>query len=107
MAIGPVELNGVISRTQDYSTLKQNEDNKGMINQQNFQNSFEKEVETRSQQVNKQDETRREERKFDAKEKGDNEYAGNGGKGKNKEKEKKNTGGKVVVKGHSSFDIKI
>ena len=44
MAIGPIEMNGIISRTQDYSTIKQNEDNKGLVQQQAFQTHFEKEL---------------------------------------------------------------
>lgn len=104
MAISPVELNGTISRMQDYSTIKQNEDNKGIVNQQTFQTKFEKEIDTRHQQVTRSDDTNREERKFDAKEKGDNEYYGNGGRRRKKEE---NENGKVIVKGRSSFDIKI
>lgn len=106
MAVGPVELNGAISRIQDYTTLKQNEDNKGITDQQNFQTKFERELESKSQQVNQGDEARREERKFDARDKGDSEYTGDGGK-KRQKKDSKNKGGKVIVKGHSSFDMKI
>ena len=86
MGLGPVELNGVISRTQDYSVIKQNEDNKGIVNQQAFQNTFEKELDIRHTQV------------------GDNEYYGNGGRQRKKEK---NPNGKVIVKGRQSFDMKI
>lgn len=105
MALGPVEMNGMISRTQDYSTVKQNEDNRGIINQQAFQNHFEKELNTKHSQVIQKDDIRKEDRKFDAREKGDNEYQGNGGSRRKKKEE--NTNGKVIVKGHSSFDIKI
>ncbi len=104
MGLGPIELNGAISRTQDYSTVKQNEDNKGMIHQEAFQTKFEKELDQRLTQVNRQEDIRREERKFDAKEKGDNEYYGNGGRRKKKENK---DNGKVIVKGRQSFDIKI
>ncbi len=104
MGLGPIELNGVISRTQDYSTIKHNEDNKGMIDQQAFQNTFEKSLDVKHTQVIKQDDIRKEDRKFDAREKGDNEYRGDGGRQKKKEK---NLGGKVIVKGRQSFDIKI
>lgn len=104
MAIGPVEMNGVISRTQDYSTIKQNEDNKGIINQQNFQNKFEKELDIKHNQVVQKDDLRKQDRKFDAREKGDNEYQGDGGRRKKKEE---NPNGKVVVKGRASFDMKI
>jgi len=104
MALGPVELNGVISRTQDYSTIKQNEDNKGVVNQQNFQQQFEKTLDIRHTQVIQGDDIRKEDRKFDAREKGDNEYVRSGGKRKKKEEKQD---GKVIVKGQRSFDIKI
>ncbi len=104
MAIGAVELNGVISRTQDYSTIKQNEDNRGAVNQQNFQNQFEKQLDIRHTQVVQKDDLRKQEKKFDAKDKGDNEYYGDGGRKKKKEE---NANGKVIVKGRTSFDIKI
>jgi len=58
MGLGPVELNGVISRTQDYSVIKQNEDNKGIVNQQAFQNTFEKELDIRHTQVVQKDDIR-------------------------------------------------
>ena len=104
MALGPVELNGVISRTQDYSTIKHNEDNKGVVNQQNFQSQFEKTIDIKHTQVIKGDDIRKEDRKFDAKEKGDDEYYRNGGRQKKKEEK---ADGKVTVKGSRSFDIKI
>lgn len=104
MAIGPVELNGTISRMQDYSTIKQNEDNRGIVNQQTFQSRFEKEIDNRHRQVTKGDDTNREDKKFDAKEKGAGEYYGNGGRRRKKEE---NKNGKVTIKGQSSFDMKI
>ena len=42
--------------------------------------------------------------KTDAREKGSSEYTGDGGRQRKKEK---NTGGKVIVKGRQSFDVKI
>ena len=104
MAIGPVILNGVVSTSQDYSTVKQNEDNKGMFHQQGFQVQLEKQIDIRHTRVTQNEQMRKEERKFDAREKGDNEYSGDGGKRRTKQE---NTNGKVIVKGQSSFDMKI
>lgn len=104
MAIGPIELQGTIARVQDYSTIKQNEDHKGMIDQSNFQNQLTKEIKERPHQVNHSDNADFHERKFDAREKGNNQYSGDGGKGR---KQRKDEDGKVVVKGRSSFDVKI
>lgn len=104
MAIGPVILNGVVSTSQDYSNIKQNEDNKAMIHQQSFQVQFEKQIDIRHTRVVQNEQMRKEERKFDAREKGDNEYTGDGG---TKRKREENVNGKVIVKGHASFDMKI
>ena len=37
MSIRPVDMNGVIQRTQDVGTLKQQQDMKPMVDQQNIQ----------------------------------------------------------------------
>lgn len=104
MAIGPVILNGVVSTSQDYSNVKQNEDNKGMVHQHGFQMQLEKQIDIRHTRVVENEQMRKEERKFDAREKGDNQYTGDGGK---KRKREENANGKVIVKGKTSFDMKI
>ena len=102
MAFGSIELT-TISRAQDYTTIKHNEDNKGFVDQNNIGQSVQKEQRQRTNQVNSGEETSWHTRKFDAKDKGDNEYAGNGGR-KRKKPEKQE---QVVVKGHHGFDMKI
>lgn len=104
MAIGPVILNGVVTASQDYSNVKQNEDNKAMVQQQGFHVQLEKQIDIRHTRVVENEQMRKEERKFDAREKGSNEYTGDGGK---KKKRGENANGKVIVKGQSSFDMKI
>ena len=42
MAIGPMQLNGILTRTQDYTQMKQNEDMKPMMDQSVFQNTMQK-----------------------------------------------------------------
>lgn len=105
MSISPILFNGSVSRMQDVSTLKHNEDTKGMVDQGNFQNAFHKEIDHRLNQVNQSEETENRQKKFDAKEKGDNSYEGDGGK--NRKKENENRNGKVIPKKMSSFDMKI
>lgn len=106
MAIGPVELNGALQRVQDIANIKQNQDNKGIVNQTNFKDTFNKEVEDTFTKVKDSEETRNENKKFDARDKSENEYSGDGGKKRNK-KDPKN-GERVVVKNNKgSFDIKI
>lgn len=106
MAITPLEQLGAIGRTQDFSAIRQQEDNKMLGNQTIIQTQVEKEAEERVSQVRQADHAERKEKKFDAKEKGDNPYAGDGGKGRKRTQEE-NTDGKVVLKGVGSFDMKI
>ncbi len=104
MAINPITMNGMMSRTQDMSIIKQNEDSKGATNQNHFQVQFHKEVADHTTKVSKPDQSETERQRKDAKDKGDNEYQGDGGRRRRKEQEKD---GKVIVRGYGSFDMKI
>lgn len=102
MAIGFVELQGQITRAQDFTTVKHNEDTKGLVDQSNFGQQMTKQVEKQAQRVNQKDETKNRQKKFDAKEKGSNEYHGDGGR--RRKKQNGETDGKVLLKGVSTFD---
>ncbi len=107
MAIGFVEMQGQITRAQDFTTVKHNEDTKGLVDQSNFGQQMTKQVEKQVQRVNQGDRTENRQKKFDAKEKGSNEYQGDGGKNrKQKKQEKPEPDGKVLLKGMglSTFD---
>ena len=103
MAIGFVEMQGQITRAQDYTTIKHNEDAKGMVEQANVGQQMTKQVERQVNRVNKGNQPEYHERKFDAKDKGSNEYHGDGGK--NRKGLKKESDGKVLLKGVSTFDV--
>lgn len=105
MAIGPIEMQGTIARTQDYTTIKYNEDNKSNVNQTHFQQQFTKEVKQQTKQVHDSQNADRQDKRFDAKDKGNGQYSGDGGR-KRKEEQIPESG-RVVLKGRSSFDIKI
>lgn len=105
MTISRVELQGQVTRAQDFTNIKHNEDNKGTVDQSNFQQQFHQTVEARARQVIQGDRTENEGKNFDAKEKGSGHYAGDGGK--HRKKEEKERDGKVVLKGRGSFDMKI
>ena len=106
MAINPIDLNHAMTRTQDYATLKHNEDNKTFVDQTNFTNKLSKEVSDLMNQVRKKDDVQNNEQKFDAKEKGSNEYQDNR-KNQNKKGEELDSDGKVIVKKMSHFDVQI
>lgn len=104
MAISPMMFNGSVTRMQDVTQVKHNEDMKGMVDQTNFQNTFHKQIDHKLNQVHHSDNAENRQKKFDAKDKGDNEYSGDGGK---KRKQDKDSDGKVIAKTYSGFDMKV
>lgn len=104
MSIRPVEFSGVVQRSQDVSTVKHNEDNKSALQQQNVQVQFSKETMHHMQQVTHANDSDNPEKKFDAREKGSNEYENR--RNKKKKTEEKNSG-KVNLKATGGFDMKI
>lgn len=105
MSISRVEIQGQVTRAQDFTTIKQNEDNKGMVDQSNFQQQSVRDADNRMHQVNRGDQTENRQKRFDAKEQGSNTYSGDGGQKRKRQDAKED--GKVLVKGRSSFDMKI
>lgn len=101
MAINPINI-VTITRSQDFTAIKQNEDNHAAMTQMTMGQQEDKAKKLRSQQVLKKDETSWHQKKFDAREKGDNEYTGDGGK-----KRQSNKREQVLKKGQQGFDIKI
>lgn len=109
MSIRPVDVNGMIQRTQDIGQLKQHEDNKQVIQQHSIGIQQERKEEQLTKRVNDPEQKENEGYRFDAKEKGNNSYERNQNKKKKKESaDEKSEDGKVLLKGQgSSFDMKI
>lgn len=109
MSIRPVDLNGMIQKTQDVGNMKQQEDSKPVIQQQNIEIKQQKQEERLAHQVQQSQKKENEGYRYDAKEKGNNSYDGGGRKKKEKKKEQeRGQSGSVAVKNQSrSFDIKI
>ena len=102
----PIAVQGQVTRSQDLSIIKHNEDNRGLVEQMNIQKTKENDAETKSKQVLDKDDVGNDGQRHDAKEKGKNQYFGDGGKGR-----KKNDG-VIIKKGPNntvikSFDIKV
>lgn len=106
MAISPLEQLGSIGRTQDFSVIKQQEDAKEVAQQTVLQTQVDKHAQERLTQVSKTDRSEMADKKFDAKEKSENQYYGDGGRRRKQSKEA-DQAGKVTLKGYESFDIKI
>lgn len=107
MAIGPMQLNGIMTRTQDFTSIKQNEDMKPMVDQSVFQNTMQKNIEKKLTQVKESDETDTYQRKQDAKEKGKNEYQGDGGRNRRQGQPGGLPDGRVIRKGGAGFDFSV
>lgn len=108
MAIGQIELQGQITRAQDFTALKHNEDTRGTVEQANVGEQISKQIEKQVERVNKKEQPEYHNKKFDAKEKGNNEYSGDGGKSrKKKEKAPVEPDGKVLLKGIGNFDLSL
>lgn len=101
MAFGSIELTAV-SRSQDYSSIKQNEDNKALTDQTNGMFQVQKTEEQKTREVHSSDNAQWHENKPDAREKGKGEYHGDGGKRRKSQPEER-----MVVKKQGGFDIKI
>lgn len=101
MAVNPISL-VTITRAQDVSVIKHNEDNKAAVAQMNIGQQEDKALKLRSQQVVKKEDTKWSQRKFDAKEKGNNSYNGDGGKGRLNQQNRKSDN-----KFQQGFDVKI
>ncbi len=106
MAIGQIEIQGQITRAQDFTTIKHHEDTRGMVEQANVSEQFSKVIENQMTKVYRGEKSEYQNKKFDAKEKGSNEYTGDGGR-RGKKKEKQEADGKVLLKGIGNFDVSM
>ena len=102
--ISPIENNGMIVRTQDFGSMRQQENIK--LTGENIQ--VRQQLDERGNEsvrtVHSSDDSDRPDTHHDAKEEGRNKYYGNSGARK---KEKGKSDGKVLVKNRGGFDLKI
>ena len=107
MSIRPVDFNGMMQNQQNVSNVKQNEDQKPQLMQQQAFATVAKQEEAAARQVVNKDDLNREEYRFDARDGSKNEYQDNRKKKKEKQKEKMEDG-HVRIKGMSGgFDMTI
>lgn len=105
MAISPIVLNGMLPASQDVSALKQFDDNRAAVMQGTTENRVERQADAKLNSVREGDNAENPNKGYDASEKGDNEYSGDGGT--RRKKEDKGFDGKVVIKKKGGFDITI
>lgn len=109
MIVRPVVMQGTVQNSQNMTGIKHAENIKPSVEQANIAVTTQKEVQQKSENVIRKENINKEQQKFDAKEKGSNEYV----KVKVKKKVSDNTADdanaeeKVLVKSHGGFDMKI
>ena len=82
MSIRPVDLSGMIQRTQDIGNIKHAEDSRPVADQYNIEVRQEKQESDLSHKVQDPEQKDNQEFRYDAREKGNNSYSGNGKKKK-------------------------
>ena len=80
MSIRPVDLSGMIQRTQDIGNIKHAEDSRPVADQYNIEVRQEKQESDLSHKVQDPEQKDNQEFRYDAREKGNNSYSGNGKK---------------------------
>lgn len=103
MAISPILFNGTINASQNIAELRSGEDGKVNIMQGEAARRMEEDTYDKTSRVRQGDDANYEDRAFDSSEKGDNEYAGDGGR----HRKKKTQDGTVYIKNKGGFDISI
>ena len=104
MLIRPIDLNGMLQRTDDVGVIKRQEDAKPLVDQQNIQSQVVQKQELLLHQVQTANSSNKTKNDADAKNEGKGSYYFS----EKKKKEKKQSIGKVVNKKDiGGFDIKI
>lgn len=105
--ITPALMHANVQRSQDVTPIKQSEDIKPQVEHALISSSQQEKEIKQQEQVRKKDNPEQQQKKYDAKEKGNGTYYG-----KDRQKRKNETkideeDGTVTVKRKASFDVKI
>ena len=107
MSIRPVDLSGMIQRTQDIGNIKHAEDSRLIVDQYNIEVRQEKQESDLSHKVQDPEQKDNQEFRYDAQEKGNNSYNGSGKKKKKHGQSEEDEGSVHVKERRTSFDVKI
>ena len=107
MIVRPVVLQGTVQNSQNVTGMKHAENIRPSVEQANIAATTQKEIQHKSENVIRKENINKEQQKFDAKEKGSNEYVSVKVKKKVKTIASEEQEEKVIVKSQSGFDIKI
>jgi len=105
MAISPILMSGVVQRADDISAIKNQQDSRPVVEQQNVQTQMEKKVDAQRHQVVTAEDSQKTDTHADAREKGKNAYFfRKKRKGKTQDETPENH---VVKKSVGGFDMKV
>ena len=107
MTVRPVHLNWMIQNTQDVSTIRHQENQRPALEQQNIQMREQQKEQSQAQEVHKKDDADNSQKKYDAKEKGSNEYENLHKKKRAKQENLPDGSVKIKMTMSGGFDIKI
>lgn len=102
--ISPLENSGMLLRTQDFSSIRQNENNQGALAHSQIQSELDKTEDVTLHSVVKQDDADKSDTRHDARQEGRNKYYD---MRKKKKAEPDLSEGIVVKKSPAKFDISI
>lgn len=103
MAVSTIVLNGTIQQTNDVLLNHTREQHKSALDQGHILSQEVRQEQQKAQRVVHSDESRFRQERFDAKEKGNGSYQGDGGRNRKRQSED----GRVITKPEGGFDIKI
>lgn len=106
MSIRPVDISGMIQRTDDVGILKHQQDSKLIVGQQNAQIQMVKKEDELRHQVMNPENSNKADTHADAREQGKNSYFFRE-KSKDKKKEEQSEGRVVKKHANGSFDVKV
>ena len=102
--IRPIDMSGVVQRSQEVSQIKYQENNKAFVDGQNFGQHFNQEIKHHMNSVTDAQKGEKKKEQYDAKNKGNGREYENG---QQKKRNKKQNTDKVMMKSQSNFDIRI
>lgn len=102
--ISPIENNGMIARTQDYASMRNQDDTRAVASQIRIQEQIDEREGENVRTVHHSDDSDKADTRHDAREEGRNKYFDNRNRKKAKEQE---SDGIVRVKNRGGFDLKI
>lgn len=103
MAISPILLNATIQQTNDVLQNQTRQVEKGMVDQGHIITQETKQEYQKARQVVRSEQTFMKEERFDAKEKGNGSYQGDGGR----DRKRQSQDGRVITKPEGGFDMKV